>query len=730
MKHSRALVITLVFGVCLLGATIPSHAGSRFPDTLDKSIELARGLRVSAGKATGVFVQRSERSLPIRGNLVAVSLRTTPGAADGVEERAGIEARFRTVTGWSAWESLGVETDEGPDTGSVEYAHASRRVYTLPIWVGTADKMAFRVTAHAGAPEMWDFRAHVINTMGDARVPNVFQRAVSVVSRFLNGKSAEAKPLSPRIISRSQWGANESWRDTGPRYAPAVQMAFVHHTAGSNSYSKSESPAIVRSIYKYHTSNLGYSDIAYNFLIDRYGQIFEGRYGGVTSTVIGAHAGGFNTGSTGISLIGTFSSSTPPSTMIQSLKYLLAWKLDIHHVPPTGTLVMTSGGSTRYAEGRKVTLNRISGHRDTSQTACPGAKVYYMLSSIRSAVKSMGNPKIYLPTLSAGFVRPNGDTLNESVTLSASFSQAVYRWNLDLRSADGTLIRSFTGSGTSLKAVWNGRTAVGDVPATGLIRWTMSASTSGLAATPATGVVTVVSKHPDGTLLVSPTRAVVLEDGAARLLPTQLVRDSWFRVKEPVGETDLGIDRYPAGSPMAIREGTLLAEPGGTYSIISDGKRRPFAPGVFATLGYTAASALAITAPELAALPSGNEWKDLTRHPEGAVVRGADGIEWTLGSLLRHRNPTELVWKSWYRDAEVVPAVAGDLALTIGSANTYRLGTLFRVSDGKLWIFANGKKRRFYDQAFYSAMGYSNLAPLAISSSEAGAIPSGPTIGG
>ena len=730
MKRPRVLVFSLVFGVCLLGGTVPSHAGSRFPDTLDKSIELARGLRISAGKTTGVFVQRSERSLPIRSNLVAVSLRTTHGAADGVEERAGIEARFHTVKGWSSWETLGVETDEGPDTSSVEYAHASRRVYTQPIWVGTADQMAFRVTAHAGAPEMWDFRAHVINTLGDAHVPNVFQRAVSAVSRFLNGKSAEAMPLTPRIISRAQWGANESWRDTGPRYAPAVQMAFIHHTAGSNSYSRSETPAVIRSIYKYHTSNLGYSDIAYNFLIDRYGQIFEGRYGGITSTVIGAHAGGFNTGSTGISLIGTFSSANPPSAMIKSLKYLLAWKLDVHHVPPTGTVVMTSGGSTRYAEGRRVTLNRISGHRDTSQTACPGAKVYYMLSSIRSAVKSMGNPKIYLPALSAGFVRPNGDALNETVTISASFSQAIYRWYLDLRTADGTLIRSFTGSGTSLKAIWDGRTMTGDVPNTGRIGWTMSASTSGLAARPATGFVTVVSKHPDGTLLVSPTRAVVLEGGAARLLPTPLVRDSWFRAKEPVGETELGIDRYPVGSPMSIREGTLLAEPDGNYSIISDGKRRPFAPGVYATLGYTAASALPITAPELAALPSGNDWNDATRHPEGAVVRAPDGSEWTVGALVRHRNPTDLVWKSWYRDAEVVPAAAGDLALAIGSVNTYRPGTLFRGSDGTLWIFAGGKKRRFYDQATYSAMGYSNLAPLAISSSEAGAIPNGPTIGG
>jgi N-acetylmuramoyl-L-alanine amidase-like protein len=730
MKRARILVVTLVVGVSFYGGAIPSHAGPRFPRTLDESLELARGLRIAPTDTTGVFVERSARSLPIRGNLIALSLRTVAGGAARVEDRVGIEARFHTADGWSEWETLGVETDEGPDTSSAEYARATRRVYTQPIWVGTADKMAFRMTAHAGGPAMWDVRAHVINTMGNAHAPNIVERVVSAVSRFLNGKQAEAMPLTPRIISRAQWGANESWRDSGPRYAPEVKMAFVHHTAGTNSYSKSQSPALIRGIYKYHTSNLGYSDIAYNFLIDRYGQIFEGRYGGITRPVIGAHAGGFNTGSTGISLMGTFTSATPPSAMIKSLKYLLAWKLDVHHVPPTGTLVMTSGGSTRYPEGRRVTLNRISGHRDTSQTSCPGAKVYYMLDSIRAAVKKMGNPKIYLPTTSAAFVRPNGDTLNETVTLSASLSQAVYRWQVDLRTPDGTLLRSLTGSGTSIKAVWNGRTATGDLPDTGRVLWTMSASTSGIAARPATGVVDVVGTHPDGTVLVSPTRAVVLEDGKARLLPTPLVRNSWFRAKEPVGETEAGIDRYPAGTPMTIREGTLLAEPDGTYSIISGGDRRPFADGVYAALGYTAASALPITAPELATLHSGKEWNDVTRHPEGAVVRAADGSEWTIGALVRHRNPTELVWKSWYRDAEVVAALPGDVALAIGTVNSYRQGTLFRLSDGSLWIYAAGKKRRFYDQVLYSAMGYSNMAPLAtLTTSEAGTIPNGPQIG-
>lgn len=728
MKRSRVLVVTLVIGVCFFGGAIPTHAGPRFPDTLDKTLELARGLRISATSRAGVFVQRSARSLPIRGNLIAISLRTLPGAADGVEEQAGIEARFHTAKGWGAWEALGVETAEGPDTSSAEYAHASRRVYTLPIWVGTADRMAFRVTAHAGAPAMWDFRAHVINSQGDAHKPNIVQRVVSAVSRFLRGSSAEAMTGTPSIITRHQWGANESWRDSAPRYAPSLQMAFIHHTAGSNSYSRSQVPGIIRSIYKYHTSNLGYADIAYNFLVDRYGRIYEGRYGGITKPVIGAHAGGFNTGSTGLSLIGTFSSSTPPAAMIRSLKRLLAWKLDVHHVPPTGTVVMTSAGSTRYPAGRRVSLNRISGHRDTSKTACPGAKVYYQLSSIRSSVKKLGNPKIYLPTLSATLVRPNGDTKNETVTLKASFSQAI-SWKVDFRNRAGSLLKTFSGSGTTMAPAWNGIASGATRAATGVVNYTISGIVGSLVARPATGSLYVVGDHPDGTVLSSPTRTVLLEGGKARPIPTTLVRNSWFRSTEPVAATEADIDRYPTGQPLEIREGTLLVESDGNYSVFTEGKRRRFDTGVFTALGYAASAALPISDEERDALQSGPDWSDVTRHPAGALVKAPDGSKWLIGSSARNKAKSDIVWKSWYRDNELVSAAAGDITLPIGSDATYRNGTRLRISDGTYAIVAAGQKRRFYDVGLYGAMGYSTAPMFAMSSSEAGAIPTGPVIG-
>ena len=145
---------------------------------------------------------------------------------------------------------------------------------------------------------------------------------------------ATAATAQPRIVSRAAWGANESIRRAGPDYSDTVKAAFVHHTVQSNSYSPSESAALVRSDYLYHVRTRGWNDIGYNFLVDRYGRVFEGRYGGVTRAVLGAHAGGFNTNSTGVALLGTFTTARPTGPMLAALQRLLAWKLDLTHVDP------------------------------------------------------------------------------------------------------------------------------------------------------------------------------------------------------------------------------------------------------------------------------------------------------------------------------------------------------------------------------------------------------------
>jgi N-acetylmuramoyl-L-alanine amidase len=167
---------------------------------------------------------------------------------------------------------------------------------------------------------------------------------------------ATAATARPAIVSRKGWGAVESLRRAGPDYSSTVKAAVIHHTVKTNRYAPSESAALVRADYLYHVRSRGWNDIGYNFLVDRYGRVFEGRYGGITRAVLGAHAGGFNTYTTGVAMLGTFSSSRPPAAMLASLKRLLAWKLDLSHVDPAGktTLRSAGGANVRYPAGRKI----------------------------------------------------------------------------------------------------------------------------------------------------------------------------------------------------------------------------------------------------------------------------------------------------------------------------------------------------------------------------------------
>ena len=136
-----------------------------------------------------------------------------------------------------------------------------------------------------------------------------------------------------------------------PSVVDRLEFAVVHHTAGRNGYSPSESAAIVRGIELFHVKGNGWNDIGYNLLVDRYGTVFEGRGGGIDRNVVGAHAEGFNTGSVGVALIGDYSGTSVPKPAEDALARLLAWRLDIAHIDPLSTLTHASGGNPRFGNG-------------------------------------------------------------------------------------------------------------------------------------------------------------------------------------------------------------------------------------------------------------------------------------------------------------------------------------------------------------------------------------------
>ena len=245
---------------------------------------------------------------------------------------------------------------------------------------------------------------------------------------------------SPQIITRQGWKANEKIRRAAPRYAPVLETAIVHHTAGGTGAGPEDSAAIVRGIELYHVKANGWNDIGYNFLVDRCGQVFEGRFGGMTQNVIGAHAQGFNTGSVGIAVIGTYSSTKPTKQAENALGKLLAWRLDVAHVDPASSAMFSSGGNPRFPVGEGVYLRAISGHRDTGFTACPGNALYARLGALTEVAATTGLPKLYEPSARG--------TIGKVVRFAGRLSQPL-TWTVTVTAADGKRVAGKTGVGRS-----------------------------------------------------------------------------------------------------------------------------------------------------------------------------------------------------------------------------------------------------------------------------------------
>ncbi|MFG2555616.1 peptidoglycan recognition protein [Streptomyces sp. NPDC048581] len=194
----------------------------------------------------------------------------------------------------------------------------------------------------------------------------------------------------PPVTSRAGWGADESLSPDPSEYNADVKAVFVHHTTGANDYSCADSASVVRGIYAYHTQVNGWNDVGYNFLVDKCGTVFEGRKGGVDLPVLGAHTYGWNRESTGIAVLGEYTSTSASNAALASVARVAAWKLGQYGADPAGTVQLTAGASqknyfgTSYTAGTKYTFNRISGHRDGYNTQCPGNSLYAQLPTIRT----------------------------------------------------------------------------------------------------------------------------------------------------------------------------------------------------------------------------------------------------------------------------------------------------------------------------------------------------------
>ncbi|WNB87429.1 DUF4214 domain-containing protein [Cellulomonas sp. ATA003] len=198
-----------------------------------------------------------------------------------------------------------------------------------------------------------------------------------------------AAQTAPRIISRGQWGAPAPTCRTDS--AAKLVGAVVHHTAGSNSYSSvAQAMQQIRNDAKYHMTGRGWCDLGYNFVVDKWGNIYEGRAGSMTKAVIGVHAGGFNTGTVGVSMLGTYTAAPSAATQ-RAVGEVIGWRLGAYGVDPRGSMTYWTGaGQNSKYSNRNVTLPRIFGHRDVAYTACPGPGGYSALPAIREIAADAG----------------------------------------------------------------------------------------------------------------------------------------------------------------------------------------------------------------------------------------------------------------------------------------------------------------------------------------------------
>jgi hypothetical protein len=274
---------------------------------------------------------------------------TMIGASYTAPTDAPGRVRVRVDGRWTRWFPLveaGPDADHGPDAATGE----TNRPASDPIWVGAGE--AFEVSLPAGSSAV---TVHLV-------------RDEDVAGGGAVAESAEAVPAAteaggytiPAVRPRTDWGA-APYRGSVDT-ADGLTRAVIHHTVNGNDYSVAQVPSMLRSIQAYHQNTRGWDDIGYNFVIDRFGTLWQGRAGDMRTAVIGAHASNNNWGSVGVAFLGDATGSVT-SAALTSYGRLIGWKLFLGGVRPSSTNVV--------------------GHRDVGQTACPGNALYNRLATIR-----------------------------------------------------------------------------------------------------------------------------------------------------------------------------------------------------------------------------------------------------------------------------------------------------------------------------------------------------------
>ena len=280
----------------------PPPRGSRRPSCRPSSRSSRRfdpipcpGSTPPAGRALGKSAA-ADRTLAALSATRARRPASSSPAPPGPARRPpgwSCDVRTRTDGVWSPWTAMAYDAEHGPTPARPRQRSATPG--TDPFVAGDVDDVQLKATSADGsrrpASRSTSCRPGCVSPepsgADEAPCRRRPTRRRSKPTAELRAR-ADRHAAADHLHAAPQWGADESLRDCCVEYGE-VHAGFVHHTVNANNYTAAEVPAILRGIYAYHTQSRGWRDIGYNYLIDRFGRIWEGRYGGITRPVVGAH---------------------------------------------------------------------------------------------------------------------------------------------------------------------------------------------------------------------------------------------------------------------------------------------------------------------------------------------------------------------------------------------------------------------------------------------------------
>ena len=675
---------------------------------------------------------------------------------------------------WSGWEPVQVEMAPGPlaeyDTyGSLIWADRARYVQFLSELQGsdqqpTLQRVGLVVLNPYDGPAL-----QPASEAGSWLAPGVF--AAEAKPGLEAATAAALAPGKPITFSREQWGADERLRfgssgEVWPRAYVPTKKLVVHHTATTNGYTTVEqAKAQVRAVYTYHASTLGWGDIGYNCLIDKFGNSYEGRRGRdgpgydgpggreiLSEDVVAGHALQYNYGSSGIALLGTFCSpaecagAAPSASMISKLREVLTWECRQHGINPLG-----STDFVRHDGVWHRGLPNVIGHRDVFGTTCPGGNVYALLPQLRRDVAARLASSL-APTVSISSAPPQGTVSNVRADYAwagsgglgdREYSYYLEGWTRIASTGDVNYIRGFTSRKTPAWTPWTAATSAHlCLAAAGLytfhVRVRDSTGRIGVYQDTRSFLGTAPTGVCDGALLRGSAPDVfIAQKGLKRhVVSRQNFIARGFSWDDVLNTSDSFLNSIPTGQPLldALADGNLLKGSAPDVYVMESGqKRHAVSKEMFLACGYFWDAVMTVPDSLLGSIPTGPPLDGSScprpTFTDGTLLQGSAPDVWVMeGGQKRHAVSAEVFLSCGYKWGNVNRIADSTIAAIPEGpplSGCVPSGTLLRGSAPDVFLVQKGLKRHVVSLQNFIARGFSWGDVLNVSDSFLNSIPTG-----